>query len=255
MPGRDGRPLPRGASNRINRLLDDWVPPRLRDTRPFELVARRAYRRSTVDITEFKSRAHYLDRRQFAEFYAGLEPRFEQGETDLTPGSFDAVVDAVVGTRVLDIACGDGLLTQRLDHADGRVAIGADVYVNPRARDRALRLAAADLEHLPFPDGSFDTVISTHTLEHVQHLAAAIDELRRLARRRLVIVVPRQRPYRVTFNQHLHFFPYDFSLLAFTGTDHPHSLRLVDQDWLYVEDQEAAEGTATEEPRPRTIAP
>jgi hypothetical protein len=57
-----------------------------------------------------------------------------------------------------------------------------------------------------------------------------------VARQRIVVVVPHQRPYRATFNPHIHFFPYKFSLLAWTGTDHPHTLDLVGGDWLYVED-------------------
>ena len=231
MPEREPREVGRRASSVINDLLDDWVPPRIRDSRPFAWTARWLYRGTTVDINDFKQQAHYLDPAAYAAFYAGLDPRFQQGDTDLTPGSLQGVLDAVVGDRVLDVACGDGLLTERLG------AVGVDVYVNPTARGRTQRLAAADLERLPFPDGAFDTVVSTHTLEHVQHLHAAIDELRRLARRRLVIVVPRQRPYRVTFNPHIHFFPYEFSVLAFTGTDHPHTLRLVDRDWLYVEER------------------
>jgi SAM-dependent methyltransferase len=234
------REVGRRASSRINDLLDDWVPPRIRDSRPFAALARWLYRGTTVDITEFKDRAHYLDPGDYAAFYAGLDPRFHQGDTDLTPGSFAAVVDSIVGDRVLDVACGDGLLTQRL--GESTLTVGVDVYVNPTARGRTRRLAAADLERLPFADGAFDTVVSTHTLEHVQHLPAAIDELRRLAARRLVIVVPRQRPYRVTFNPHIHFFPYEFSLLAFTGTEHPHTLRLVDRDWLYVEERAAPAG-------------
>jgi ubiquinone/menaquinone biosynthesis C-methylase UbiE len=57
-------------------------------------------------------------------------------------------------------------------------------------------------------DDAFDTVISTHTLEHVQHVAAALEGIRRVARRGVVVVVPHQRPYRATFNPHIHFFPY-----------------------------------------------
>ena len=108
--------------------------------------------------------------------------------------------------------------------------------------DRAIRhsgamLCEANIERLPFRDESFDTVVSTHTLEHVQHLGAALAELRRVAAKRVVVVVPRQRPYRVTFNPHIHFFPYRFSLLAWTGTDRPYRCELVGGDWLYVEDR------------------
>lgn len=240
MAERPPREIGRRASSRINDFLDDWVPPKVRDSRPFAWTARWLYNGTTVDINEFKGQAHYLDPAAYAAFYAGLDPRFQQGDTDLTPGSLAAVVDAVVGDRVLDVACGDGLLTQRL--GERATTVGVDVYVNPTARGRTRRLAAGDLERLPFADGTFDTVVSTHTLEHVQHLPAAIEELRRLAKRRLIIVVPKQRPYRVTFNPHIHFFPYEFSVLAFTGTDHPHTLRLVDRDWLYVEERAAPAG-------------
>jgi hypothetical protein len=41
----------------------------------------------------------------------------------------------------------------------------------------------------------------------------------------------------VTFNPHVHFFPYAFSWLAWSGTDRPHSLTLRGGDWLYVEEQ------------------
>jgi ubiquinone/menaquinone biosynthesis C-methylase UbiE len=109
------------------------------------------------------------------------------------------------------------------------------VSVGRRGTDTAVHWCDGNIEELPFRDGAFDTVVSTHTLEHVQHLAAAIAELRRVARERLVVVVPRQRPYRVTFNPHIQFFPYRFSLLAWTGTEHEHRLELVGGDWLYVE--------------------
>ena len=76
---------------------------------------------------------------------------------------------------------------------------------------------------------------SVTELSYSAHPSAA-DELRRVARKRIVIVVPRQRPYAATFNQHIHFFPYEFSLLAWTGTSRPHTLDLVGGDWLYIED-------------------
>ncbi|HMK10836.1 MAG TPA: class I SAM-dependent methyltransferase, partial [Acidimicrobiales bacterium] len=167
-----------------------------------------------------------------------LQTKFEQGETDLTPESLDAVAASIVGDTVLDVACGKGYLASILAR-DHRV-VGADVAL--ATGDRAIRhhgalLCEANVERLPFRDGAFDTVVSTHTLEHVQHLGPALEELRRVAAKRLVVVVPRQRPYRVTFNPHIHFFPYKFSVLAWTGTDRPYRCELAGGDWLYVEEQ------------------
>jgi SAM-dependent methyltransferase len=232
--------MSRAASLRINDALDRWLPPVMRDSRLMARIVRSLYAPLTEDIATFKDRAFYLSRAQYAAFYQGLNSKVDQGVTDLTQASLEAVVDEVVGERVLDVACGAGHLASILA-SRGHDVVGCDVAVSVgrRGTDAAVHWCDANIEELPFRDGAFETVVSTHTLEHVQHLAAAIAELRRVAGRRLVIVVPRQRPYLVTFNPHIQFFPYRFSLLAWTGTDHAHRLDLVGGDWLYVEDVEA----------------
>ena len=226
----------RKASLRINAALDRWLPPALRDSRPVAALVRRMYGPLTEDISEFKERAFYLSRSDYARFYQNLRSKVDQGVTDLTPESLDGVIAAVRGTRVLDVACGRGHLAELLA-ADHEV-VGCDVAVmaGRRGSSRTVLYCEGNLEELPFRDGAFDTVVSTHTLEHVQHLTEALTELRRVASRRLVVVVPRQRPYRVTFNPHIQFFPYKFSLLAWTGTERHHTCEVVGGDWLYVED-------------------
>jgi SAM-dependent methyltransferase len=230
--------LGRRASLWINDALDRYVPPVWRDSRLFGALARRMYGPLTVDITEFKTRAFSMTRAQYVAFYQGLRSNFDQGATDLTPASLHAVLGAVRGRRVLDVACGLGHLAGRLA-SSGRHVVGCDLAAaaGRAGPPRQVTWIAADIEALPFRDGAFDTVTSTHTLEHVPHLARALAEIRRVARERIVIVVPRQRPYRITFNPHLHFFPYDFSVLAWTGTERAYSLDLVGGDWLYIEDQ------------------
>jgi ubiquinone/menaquinone biosynthesis C-methylase UbiE len=99
----------------------------------------------------------------------------------------------------------------------------------------AITCVEASIERLPFDDGQFDTVVCTHTLEHVQHLQRAVDELRRVARRRLIVVVPRQRPYRYTFSLHVNFFPYAWSLTGQLGHA-PGAVIKNLGDWFYLED-------------------
>jgi len=230
--------MSRRASMRWNDVLDRWVPPALRDSWLFARAARSMYGELPIPIDELKDRAFTLSPAEYEDFYRSLQTRFEQGDTDLTPESLDAVVASVVGSTVLDVACGKGYLAAILAR-DHRV-VGVDVAL--ATGDRAIRhhgaiLCEGNVEQLPFADDTFDTVVSTHTLEHVQHLGSALTELRRVAAKRLVVVVPRQRPYRVTFNPHIHFFPYRFSVLAWTGTDRPYRCELAGGDWLYVEEQ------------------
>ncbi len=92
------------------------------------------------------------------------------------------------------------------------------------------------VEEIPFPDGYFDTVICAHTLEHVRDIPKAMNELRRVCSGRLIVVLPRQRPYRYTFDLHVHFFPYRFSVMNAISNQHG-TCRLMSNDWVYVENR------------------
>ena len=71
------------------------------------------------------------------------------------------------GTRALDVACGTGNLTLPLARAGASVR-GVDIAPNllEQARERAMAAGLAiefdegDAEQLPYPDGSFDLVVS-----------------------------------------------------------------------------------------------
>ena len=47
---------------------------------------------------------------------------------------------------------------------------------------------------LPFPDSTFDTVLCSEVLEHLEHPGRALSELRRVAGKHVVLTVPRE-PY------------------------------------------------------------
>jgi len=48
----------------------------------------------------------------------------------------------------------------------------------------------ATAEHLPVPDKSFETVLALEILEHTDQPATVLSELRRVAKRRIIISVP-----------------------------------------------------------------
>jgi SAM-dependent methyltransferase len=97
------------------------------------------------------------------------------------------------GERVLDAGCGaavDAFVAAHLVGPSGRVAgadLSAEMLAAPRreaARSgpRNLHLLQADLESLPFPDGSFDLVLSNGSLNLVPGKEAAYGELARVLR-------------------------------------------------------------------------
>ena len=93
------------------------------------------------------------------------------------------------------------------------------------------------IERLPFSDRAFDTVVCTHVVEHILDYRAAIAEIRRIAARRLIIVVPREREGLYSFNPHFNFFPYKHSFLrAMIPVPQQHICIDAGRDIFYMED-------------------
>ncbi len=104
---------------------------------------------------------------------------------------------------VLDIGCGEGVLTmqwaQRLGSA--RV-VGIDLQdpkleAEWRTRRREnLEFRALRAEELPFSDDEFDLVAAIEALEHIPQAERTIAEMARVGRRHLLVSVPREPLWR-----------------------------------------------------------
>jgi len=104
------------------------------------------------------------------------------------------------GARVLDAGCGEGVLSCLMAQGGARVA--AVDYSRPNidaAIARAVGLGPpcdgiafgiGDAEQLPFPDSSFDCVVSNHVLEHIPDFARGIAEIHRVTARTAIVAVP-----------------------------------------------------------------
>lgn len=222
----------RRVTNLVRHVLDEWLPPAVREWRPLNRWMAVAFHGPAFDL-DFKERAFAMSRREVTAAYEALAAgggRYR--DSDTTDAQAAAVVEAAEGS-VLEVGCGNGALTARLVAA-GHPVVATDLGLHSlraaRARAGGAAVVAAALPDLPFADGSFDTVVCAHTLEHIPDLYRAVAELRRVARRRVVVVVPRQRYYRYTVDYHLHFFPSAAPLEALLGG----RARAVDGDWLVV---------------------
>jgi 2-polyprenyl-3-methyl-5-hydroxy-6-metoxy-1,4-benzoquinol methylase len=104
---------------------------------------------------------------------------------------------------VLDVGCGEGVLTQAWAErlTDCRV-VGLDLE-DPQlraewaGRSRSnLEFVAGDAAALPFAQGEFDLVAAIESLEHVPEPRQALDEMTRVARSHLLVSVPREPLWR-----------------------------------------------------------
>jgi ubiquinone/menaquinone biosynthesis C-methylase UbiE len=98
-------------------------------------------------------------------------------------------IDPTPGKRILDLACGPGTLSFPLAHAvsPGGEVVGIDLAPGmievARSETPAglpVRFELMDMEHLRFPDHSFDAAVSGHGFQFVPDLRRALAESRRV---------------------------------------------------------------------------
>lgn len=232
--------LTRNVTQYAHFFFDQLMPPFMRDTgwimKPFlYLVLRDTY---PYFIT-FKQTAHLLTKDEFRLCYEktyGILGR----ETDLHSASIVQIQKELFSGVVLEAGCGSGYLCGIINTPE-RTVTGYDIQISQETieKHKTVSFVEGEIEELPFVDNQFDAVVCTHTLEHVRNLPLALAQLRRVAKKQLVIVVPCQRPYKYTFDLHLHFFPYEFSVYqAFLPPTNGCKVRLEKHggDWLYIEE-------------------
>lgn len=105
-----------------------------------------------------------------------------------TSGFIDALLDAArvsADIRVLDLACGPGFVAN-IARERGAVPIGLDfssaMIGLARAAYPKIRFDEGEAEALPYPDASFDAVVSNFGIHHVPDPVRALSEARRVLR-------------------------------------------------------------------------
>lgn len=98
---------------------------------------------------------------------------------------------------VLDVGCGEGFTLARLqkekigkefegiEYDENAIALGKKLY--PR-----LKITKGDIYKLPFKDDSFDLVVCTEVLEHLDNPRKAYKELIRVSKKYILLSVPNE---------------------------------------------------------------
>jgi SAM-dependent methyltransferase len=117
--------------------------------------------------------------------------------------ALDDLWAAAAPETVLDVGCGEGVLTYEwAERLDGGRIVGIDLD-DPKlraeweTRSRAnLEFRAEEATALSFGDGEFDLATAIEVLEHVPEPEATVAEMARVARRRVLVSVPREPLWR-----------------------------------------------------------
>jgi len=104
---------------------------------------------------------------------------------------FDAVRE-VSPRRLLDVGCGAGEMSQRIQEELGSdvIALDSSQRMVDLTRERGIQAVLGDVQALPFDDGEFDCVVAGWVLYHVVDRETAIAECARVLRRGARFVAP-----------------------------------------------------------------
>lgn len=108
---------------------------------------------------------------------------------------FIATVAGVSPQSLLEVGTGEGFLLERLHQRLPQTRmVGLDVvesFVNEGHRIFPhLDLRVGDIYHINEPDNSWDVVVASEILEHLDHPEEALRELKRVAKNYVVLSVP-----------------------------------------------------------------
>jgi ubiquinone/menaquinone biosynthesis C-methylase UbiE len=111
--------------------------------------------------------------------------------------SFFKMIKPLRSRTVLDVGCGEGITLKKLeekkigknnegiDYSSTAIKIGKKIYPQ-------LKLSKGDIYKLDFKDNSFDLLICTEVLEHLKDPAKAVEEMKRVTSKYILISVPNE---------------------------------------------------------------
>ena len=226
----------RNLTNKIRFFLDEILPPFIRDSKffmyPFFYLWFKGKKISMM--MNFKSEILNLTDGDLKELYYNLESRSRDRETDLNNKTIRKILSIInpKSQKLIDVGCGNGYLIKKITNVKNKY--GCDVFDEKDFKfSKYFKYSKQDIKNINFENQFFDTVICCHTIEHIPDINKAINELKRIAKKELIIVVPKQRYNFYTLDLHLHFFPDRFSLINIIGLK-DYKLFEIDGDWLYI---------------------
>jgi SAM-dependent methyltransferase len=90
----------------------------------------------------------------------------------------DGLGEEVVGRRILDIGCGNGIISHYFSGYNN--VTGVDVEDLRRDSSTGFEYITVDSARLPFDEESFDIVLSHHVIEHIPDQAVHLREMHRV---------------------------------------------------------------------------
>ncbi len=227
--------MKREITNAVRYLMDNWLPPVIRDNKYFMYPVFYYWfnGKNIARIMNFKKDVFYMSNEEYTHLYETIETRSKGRPTDMNNASIEYITSHAdkSAETMLDVGSGRGYFLNVMAERTSYKLTGTDIYDNiPGLKANYVK---GYVEKLPFPDKSFDIVVCSHTVEHIINLKQAMDELKRVARKQLIIVTPCQKYNFYTLDLHVNFFPTkemlnrEIGMADFECTN-------IQGDWVYI---------------------
>ena len=230
--------MKRENTNKIRFVLEELLPPILRDSFIFKLIVKKLYRNDKTH-QNLKYNILNISKKKYKKYYENM-PQIHNN-SDLSNKCIDEILRYIKPRSIIDVGCGNGFLLKKIRDKNKSVELnGTEIVITKeikkKLKTQKIKIYEKSIENLNGFKKKYDTVICSHVLEHVLDINLAYTNLKKICKKRVIIVVPRERPYEYTFNGHIHFFPYKWSLINTIRPKNKFLIKDLDRDFLYIED-------------------
>ena len=229
--------MKRENTNKIRFILEEIIPPAIRDSFIFKFIIKNFYRKDKIH-EKLKSEAIHLSEKKYVSYYKNM-PRMHNN-SDLSDICIKEILKNLKPGHIIDVGCGDGFLLDVINKKNNKntlygTEISFSTELKKNIKKNKITLYKKKIENIDKIKKKFDTVICSHVLEHVLDINLAYKNLKKICKKKLIIIVPRERPYLHTFNGHLHFFPYTWSLINTIRPKNKFKIKDLNRDLIYIE--------------------
>lgn len=229
--------MKRENTNKIRFILEELIPPFLRDSFIFKFIIKFFYRKDKTH-QELKSNILKLSKKKYLNYYKNMPQMHEN--SDLSEICINEILKNIIPKNIIDIGCGNGFLLKRIREKNKNLNLnGTEIAITSKLKKNLkinnIKLYEKNIEDIDKINRKFETVLCSHVLEHVLDINKAYLNLKKICKKKLIIVIPRERPYEHTFNGHIHFFPYKWSFINTIKPKNKFVIKDFNRDFVYIE--------------------
>jgi ubiquinone/menaquinone biosynthesis C-methylase UbiE len=112
------------------------------------------------------------------------------------------ILDSININTVLDVGCGEGYVTNHIKQYKNDIYVeGIDFYdeviETAKSLHPEIKFSKGSIYKLPYNAKTFDLLVVSEVLEHLEQPEKAIDEIKRVSKKYFIITVPNEPLFRI----------------------------------------------------------